>query len=129
MSTLSFPLTNQVAKHLIFIRKHPNCTFEELNKKFDGIDYMELVNLCISGYLLCTSAANLSKTFLNGVFQVSGSDKFWASPKTDEFIENRIRSWLQWVIPTSISSIALILSIISLWLSQLPQVTTVKILP
>ena len=123
------PMTNATAKQLRFIQKHQNCTFEEIQARFQNIDFMDLVNLCLTGYLVCTKPGNKPTIFADGSFFIGPKDRFWSSPKAEQFLENRLRGWLQWVIPTTISGVALILSIITLWLSQMPQVTTVRILP
>lgn len=52
-------ITNSTAKVLKFIRKHQNCSFETLAQRFNGLDHMELVNLALTGYLLCTRPGEL----------------------------------------------------------------------
>lgn len=67
--------------------------------------------------------------FLDGNFSINENDRFWASLKTEQFLQERRRAWLQWVIPTAISGIALILSILAFIMSLMPKVTEVRILP
>ena len=126
---MGFPITNKIMKVLKFIHAHENCTFSEIAAKFQNIDFMDLVNLSLTGYLLCTRPGEVPTQFQDGNFSVPPGSKFWATPVTTELIERRRREWLQWVIPNAISGVALILSIIALLLSQAPQVTEVRILP
>ena len=126
---MGFPITNKTMKVLKFIHAHENCTFSEIESKFQSIDFMELVNLSLTGYLLCTRPDELPTQFQDGNFSVPPDARFWATPVTTELIERRRREWLQWVIPNVISGVALILSIITLLLTQVPQVTEVRILP
>ena len=126
---MELPITNDTMKVLKFIHAHENCTFSEITGKFRDIDSMELVNLSLTGYLLCTRPGELPTQFHDGNFSVPPDSKFWATPVATELIERRRREWLQWVIPNVIAGVALILSIITLLLSQVPQVTEVRILP
>ena len=126
---MGFPITNKTMKVLKFIHAHENCTFSEIEAKFQGIDFMDLVNLSLTGYLLCTRPGELPTQFQDGNFFVPLDTRFWSTPVTTELIERRRREWLQWVIPNVIAGVALILSIITLLLSQAPQVTEVRILP
>lgn len=126
---MELPITNDTMKVLKFIHAHENCTFSEITGKFRDIDSMELVNLSLTGYLLCTRPGELPTQFQDGNFSVPPDARFWPTPVTTELIERRRREWLQWVIPNVIAGVALILSIITLLLSQVPQVTEVRILP
>lgn len=90
---------------------------------------MDLVCLCLDGYLVCTKPGNKPTMFLDGNFLIDSKDTFWASPKTEQFLEERFQRRWQWVVPTVISSIALIVSIAAFTLSLLPQVTEVRIVP
>lgn len=124
-----YPMTKKTATLLRYITKHQSCTFESLQNKFPGIDEMELVNLCLTEYLVCKKPGRLPTDFSRGPWEVQPPDTFWASPKAEEFLENRRRSWLQWVIPTCISAVALIVSAVALIVSLLPKVTEVRLLP
>lgn len=129
---MNYPITSKTIKVLKFIHTHPNCTFEQIKARFPDIDFMELVNLALTNYLLCTRPGEIPTQFRDGNFSVPPAAKFWSTPVTTEFIERRRREWLQWVIPNLISGVALILSIVTLLLSllsQTPQVTEVRILP
>lgn len=127
---MDYPITNSTIRILKFILKNQNCTFTEIKQKFGkDADEMELVNLGLMGYIVCTRPDNRPTKFQDGNWVVSSGDRFWASPKTTQLIENRRREWLQWVIPNVISGLALVLSILTLWLSLQPQVTEVRILP
>lgn len=115
---MDIPITNSTVKLLKFIVRHENCTFSDIRSKFgDKVDEMDLVNLGLTGYVLCTRPGRLPTQFENGDFSVGPKDMFWASPKAVQLIENRRRAWLQWVIPNVISGLALILSIITALLS------------
>ena len=122
-------MTKQIAKMLSFIRKHPNSTFETIQKKFKKIDFMDLVNLSLTGYLVCTRENNTCTNFSDGNFKVDALDRFWASPKTDQYLEERFQRRWQWIVPTVISGLALIMSIIAFIVSLLPAVTEVRIVP
>lgn len=122
-------ITNSTAKVLKFIRKHQNCSFETLAQRFNGLDHMELVNLALTGYLLCTRPGELPTNFMDGNFSVPGGALLWVAPKAESFLEERRRGWLQWVIPTCISGLALIISTLAFVMSLLPRVTQVQILP
>ena len=126
---MGMPITNSTMKILKFIHAHQNCTFSEIKAKFPDIDFMDLVCLALTDYLLCTRPGAIPTCFETGDFRVSDDDRFWATPNTTELIQRRRREWLQWVIPNVIAGVALILSIITLLLSQAPQVTEVRILP
>ena len=126
---MGLPITNKTMKVLKFIHANENCTFSEIAAKFQNIDFMDLVNLSLTGYLLCTRPGELPTQFKDGNFSVPPDARFWPTPVTTELIERRRREWLQWVIPNVIAGVALILSIITLLLSQAPQVTEVRILP
>lgn len=122
-------ITNSTIKILKFISRHQNCSLLFLKQNFDGLDYMELVNLALTGYILCQRPNQLPTDFRDGNFSVPDDAVFWASPKTAQLIEDRRRGWLQWVIPTCISGLALIISTLAFIMSLLPQVTQVQILP
>ena len=126
---MELPITNDTMKVLKFIHAHENCTFSEIESKFQGIDFMDLVSLSLTGYLLCARPGERPTQFQDGNFSVPPDARFWPTPVTTELIERRRREWLQWVIPNVIAGVALILSIITLLLSQAPQVTEVRILP
>ena len=122
-------ITKSTVQILKFIKKHQNCSFSVLQQSFNELDYMELVNLALTGYLLCQRPNQLPTDFRDGNFTVPDDAVFWASPKTEQLIEERRRGWLQWVIPTCISGLALIISTLAFIMSLLPQVTQVQILP
>lgn len=65
--------------------------------------------------------------FRNGIFVVNPEDKFWASPKTDQLLEERFQRRWQWIVPTVISALALIISAIALILSLTQGPTEVYI--
>ena len=122
-------MTKQTTKMLSFIRRHPNSTFETIQKKFKRIDFMDLVNLSLTGYLICTRVNHTYTNFSDGNFKINTLDRFWASPKTDQYLEERFHRRWQWIVPTVISGLALIMSIIAFIVSLLPAVTEVRIVP
>ena len=126
---MTYPITNSTIKILKFISKCGNCTFAEIKSKFPNVDSMELVNLALTNYLLCTRPGEIPTQFQDGDFSVPDSAAFWPTPHTIKLLEDRHREWLQWVIPNAIAGIALILSIITILLTQVPQVIEVRILP
>ena len=126
---MDYPVTNSTTNLLKFVHRHDNCTFAEIKAKFPKVDSMELVNLSLTNYLLCTRPGELPTQFQDGNFSVPDNAEFWATPYTIQFLESRRREWLQWVIPNAIAGVALILSIITVLLTQVPQVTEVRILP
>lgn len=125
----NYPITQNTVKVLRFISKHQNCNFGQLKSVFGDLDEMELVNLCLTEYLICSKPGRLPTNFSRGSFEVSPEDSFWATPKTIEFLENRFQTWLQWVIPVCVSGIAVIISAIALIVSLLPRVTEVRLIP
>ncbi|WP_087242533.1 hypothetical protein [Anaeromassilibacillus sp. An200] len=129
MSCKGPAITNNTVKLLKYIHRHQNCTFSDLQRKFKDLDFMELVNLCLTEYMICTKPDNRMTVFRDGNFSVGENDRFWVSPKTEQFLQERRRAWLQWVIPTAISGVALILSILAFIMSLMPKVTEVRILP
>lgn len=86
-----------------------------------------IVCLCLSGYLVCTKPGPMPTDFRNGIFVVNPEDKFWASPKTDQLLEERFQRRWQWIVPTVISALALIISAIALILSLTQGPTEVYI--
>lgn len=126
---MDYPITNGTIKILKFINRNENCTFAEIKAKFPKVDFMELVNLSLTSYLLCTRPGEKPTQFQDGVFSVPDNAKFWATPHTTKLLEDRRREWLQWVIPNVIAGIALVISIITFLLTQVTQVTEVRILP
>lgn len=90
---------------------------------------MDLVLLCLTGYLTCQKPGRLPTDFRDGKFLVAPEDTFWASPKTEQFLEERFQRKWQWIVPTTISALALILSIAAFVMSLLPQVLEVRIVP
>ena len=129
MDTKQPVIIKSTVKMLKFIWKNPNITFEELQSKFEELDSMELVLLCLTDYLVCTKPGNLPTNFSDGRFIVAPEDEFWASPKTKQLLEERFQRRWQWIVPTVISAIALILSIVSFIMSRTPQVLEVRIVP
>lgn len=117
MNSQDSVITNFTEKLLRYILHHENVTFEEIKNKFPKLDYMDLVLLCLSGYLLCTKPGELPTDFRDGNFTVSTNDQFWASPKATQLIEERRQRRWQWIVPTIISALALILSAIALIIS------------
>ena len=110
---MNYPITNSTIKILKFICRHENCTFSEIKAKFPKIDFMELVNLSLTNYLLCTRPGELPTQFQDGNFSVPDAATFWPTPHAIKLLEDRRREWLQWVIPNVIAGIALILSIVT----------------
>lgn len=100
MNTKQPVITKSTVKLLKFIMKHPSITFEELQLKFKEIDFMELVLLCLTDYLVCTKPGNLPTNFSDGRFVVAPTDEFWASPKTEQLLEERFQRRWQWIVPT-----------------------------
>lgn len=117
MTSKDIAVTNFTEKLLHFIKNHENVTFSDLKSKFSKLDYMDLVLLCLSGYLLCTKPGKIPTDFRDGNFTVSPNDRFWASPKATQLIEERFQRRWQWIVPTIISALALILSAIALIVS------------
>lgn len=129
MDNEKIPVTNRSEKILKHVLKNPNISFSELQKKFDSLDYMELVLLCSGKYLVCTKPGNRHTMFIGEPFQVDPEDTFWASPKAEEFIEEQSQKKWRWIIPTGISVFAFILSLAAFIVSLLPQVISVRIIP
>lgn len=116
---MEFPVTNKTVKLLKFIHKNEQCTLTDIKVKFPQLDFMDLVNLGLVNYLVCTRPGEIPTQFKDGNFFIPDNATFWATPHTTKFLEDRRRAWLQWVIPNIISGIALILSTITILLTQL----------
>src|SRR5699024_10057309 len=104
---MEYPITNSTISHLKFIHRHQNCTFSEINTQCPKIDFMDLVNLSLTNYLLCTRPGEFPTQFQDGNFFIPENATFWATPHTIKLLEDRRREWLQWVIPNVIAGIAL----------------------
>lgn len=127
MNPQDIVITKSTTKILRFIGKHKNITYKDLKEKFHKLDYMELVCLCLSGYLVCTKPGPALTDFRNGIFIVNPEDMFWASPKTEQLLEERFQRQWQWIVPTVISALALIISAVALILSLTQGPTEVYI--
>ena len=67
---MDYPVTNSTTNLLKFVHRHDNCTFAEIKAKFPKVDSMELVNLSLTNYLLCTRPGELPTQFQDGNFSV-----------------------------------------------------------
>lgn len=104
------PITHKTERLLRYILRHQNISFGALCEKFPELDYMDLVLLCVGEYLVCQKQNGRPTMFANEPFTVESKDTFWASPKAEQFIEERFQRRWQWFIPTTISALALIVS-------------------
>lgn len=120
-------ITKSIVKILRFINKHQNITYKDLKQKFEKLDYMDLVYLCLCGYLVCTKPGPALTDFRTGIFIVNPEDMFWASPKTEQLLEERFQRRWQWIVPTVISALALTISAVALILSLTQGPTEVYI--
>lgn len=99
-------------KVLRYIKWHPQNTLEELQKKFD--ESQLFINLCLTDYLVCTHPDGTYTSFKNDeVWHTYANDNFWISPKGRKILEDHFDRLWQWAIPTIISTVALIISILS----------------
>lgn len=115
------PMTNKTVKVLRYILRHQKISFGELCEKFPELDYMDLVLLCVGEYLVCQKRNGRPTIFVGEPFTVDPQDTFWASPKTEQFLEERLQRRWQWFIPTTISAISLIVSTLAFICSLLQK--------
>ena len=73
---MDYPVTNSTIKILKFIDRHENCTFAEIKAKFSSVDFMDLVNLALTNYLLCTRPGNYRRSSRTGTFQSQTTPSF-----------------------------------------------------
>lgn len=121
----------ETIKLLRYIKNHPKNTLQELHEKFgDTADSMSLINLCMTDYLVCTHPDGSFTVFKDrSEWTTYAEDNFWISPKGKKILDDLFdRTW-QWLIPTSISALALVLSIAAFIYSILPGITEVRIVP
>lgn len=100
---------------LRYIKRHPKATLEKLTEKYDETaKSMLLINLCTAGYLVCTRSDGTHTTFSKrDEWHTSGNETFWITSKGRKLLEDRFDRIWQWTIPTAISLLALVISILS----------------
>lgn len=101
-------------KLLRYIKRHKEPTLCKIQNRFPKDDLtMLLINLCLSQYI-GADRENGEHTFLtDGNWNFTGIEKFWITRKGKCFLDQRFDRLWQWSIPTLISTLALIISIIS----------------
>jgi hypothetical protein len=107
-------INKQTAKMLRYIKRKDEPTAGEIIKRFKLDGDMELINLCREQYLLCRKDDGTFTDFSDGEFSTSSTFKYWATPKTDKYLEDRNQNLFKWAFPTLIALISLLVSIIAL---------------
>lgn len=106
-------MNRKTVRMLWYIRLHKSCTEEEILKNFgDASGSYPLINLCLTDYLLAIRPDNSYTNFQDGNFVTSCNYRYWLTPKGEEFLDNRFDRLWQWAIPTVISVIALLVSVL-----------------
>jgi len=108
-------LNKQTIKILRYIKRKGEPTAEAIMSKFSLDTDLGLIILCKDGYLLCTKADGSFTDFNDASKPLSSSYncKYWATPLTDELLENKASSLLKWMVPTILAFISLVLSVIT----------------
>lgn len=108
-------LDHRTVRLLRYIRWHKNCSYLDIVRKFrDESGGYELRNLCRAGYLVARQPDGTYTFFDDAAPQFIQPDTtFWAGSKAREVLDNRFDRLWQWSIPTVISVIALIVSVLS----------------
>lgn len=101
---------------LRYIRWHKNSTVDEIQRKFgESADTFLLINLCLSDYIVAVKKDGTYTNYQNKTERViDGSERFWVSPKGRKLLDDRFDRLWQWSVPVTISTIALIISYITL---------------
>lgn len=108
-------LDKDVMKLLKYIKRHPNNTLKELQERFgDVADSLDLINLCMSDYLVCKHPDGSCTMFKDpSTWKTFADDNFWITPKGKYVLNEHYEKLLQWAIPVIISTIALVVSVLS----------------
>lgn len=113
-------LDKHTTKMLRYIKRKDTPTAGEIIKKFiNGDSDMELINLCREGYLLCKKDDGTFTNFVNEPLVTSYTFKYWATPLTDKYLEDKFSDLQRWMLPTILSIISLVMSLITLLYSVL----------
>ena len=107
-------IDRETAKILKTIKKNPKVTRAELREKYDNADDSIMLYLCAKDYLVCIHPnGSVSTFYIREPRFYHPNDTFWLTPKGKAFLEANSSKNLQWLIPTIISVIALLISILS----------------
>lgn len=99
---------------LRYIKWHKNCTEGKIIDRFHDSSYsMELINMCLAGYLVATRPDGTHTDFRDGKYNTAYNFRYWVTPKGRKVLDDRFDRLWQWSVPTLISVAALIISIIS----------------
>lgn len=100
---------------LRYIRWHRNSSIYKIQKKFgEDADTKLLINMCIASYLVCIRPDGSYTTFSDSESHViESTETFWVTPKGRKILDDRFDRFWQWSIPTVISVVALVVSILS----------------
>lgn len=100
-------------KILRYIKRHPQSDLDCIHKKLGDVDMM-IINLCQADYICCTRSDGSFTNFkTEKPWCLYANDRFWLTAKGNKILEDRFDRLWQWCIPTAISVIALIVSVIS----------------
>lgn len=104
----------ETRKILRYIKRHPGNTLQKMQEKFgDSADAMTFINLCMADYLVCKHPVGSLTAFKSpSEWKLFGEDNFWISPKGKKVLEDHFDRLWQWSIPTVISVISLVVSVL-----------------
>ena len=101
-------------KLLRYIRCHKSKTLYDIQKKFgEDADIMLIIGLCQCNYLVAIKENGKYTVFSDKAEIIENTETFWVTPKGKKILDDRFDRLWQWSIPTIISVVALIVSILS----------------
>lgn len=104
---------HKALKLLRYIKWHKSSTISDIQNKFgDDANSNSLKNLCFAGYLVAIKENGKYSTLPDNEI-VESTETLWVTPKGRKILDDRFDRLWQWLIPTSISVLALIFSIIT----------------
>lgn len=110
-------IDRRTEKILRYIRRHPANRLADILDKFQTEDDklgQTIINLCMADYLVCKHSDQSMTQFKDGPpWDQRWDDNLWISPKGRKLLEDRFDRFWQWSIPTIISVIALVISVLS----------------
>lgn len=105
---------------LRYIRRKNGATEGALRDKFgDEANSFFLIDLTREMYLLAQDNKGNFVTFQDGNFSTAFDFTYFITPKTRELMEKRSFDFWKWVIPTLISTTALVISALALITTKL----------
>ena len=95
-----------------FIKRRDGCSVIAVYEKFSGESTQLLKDLSKAGYLVYKNVDETVRR-ADSPFNAKAEDSVFLSPKGNKYLEDRFDRLWQWAIPTGISILALVISIVS----------------